>query len=199
MTPVEFGSPMRTKRLVLRMMTEDDVDDVVRYQGDPEVCRYLLYEAQTRQQVAERIARHSKATRIADKGDYWQVAVELPASDGRGRVIGDIYFTLKSIDDSGGEIGWAFARDVRGRGYAREAASAILGRAFGELGLHRVMAEIDPRNHASAKLCLALGMREEAHFVKDMMFRGEWADTGMYAILDQEWDARQLPSAAGRG
>ncbi len=35
-------------------------------------------------------------------------------------------------------------------------------------------------------------MRHEAHFVENLMFKGEWADTGIYAILDREWrDARR--------
>jgi len=32
-------------------------------------------------------------------------------------------------------------------------------------------------------------MREEAHFVEDLWFKGEWADTGIYAVLDREWRA----------
>jgi len=50
-----------------------------------------------------------------------------------------------------------------------------------------VRAELDPRNDASIALCRRLGMREEAHFVEDMWFKGEWADTGVYAILASEW------------
>lgn len=63
-------------------------------------------------------------------------------------------------------------------------------RAFAELGLLRVVAELDPRNDASIALCRRLGMREEACFVKDLMFRGDWADTDIYAILDVEWTTR---------
>jgi RimJ/RimL family protein N-acetyltransferase len=36
-------------------------------------------------------------------------------------------------------------------------------------------------------VCRRLGMREEAHFVQDIWFRGAWADTGIYAILTGEW------------
>jgi RimJ/RimL family protein N-acetyltransferase len=32
-------------------------------------------------------------------------------------------------------------------------------------------------------------MREEAHFVEDLAFKGEWGDTGVYAILRDEWIA----------
>lgn len=191
MIPAQFGPPVRAGRVVLRMMSADDIDDVHAYQGREDVCRYLLFEARTRDQVAEQIARHAAATVLAADGDYWQIAVALPAGgEGAERVIGDIYFTLKSRENLAGEIGWTFHPDFRGRGYATEAASAVLSRAFAELGLHRVIAELDPRNDASIALCRRLGMREEAYFVKDLMFRGDWADTGIYAILDVEWASR---------
>jgi RimJ/RimL family protein N-acetyltransferase len=67
-----------------------------------------------------------------------------------------------------------------------EAAGAILDLAFGEIGLHRVSARIDPRNGRSAALCRRLGMREEARFLEDTWFKGAWGDTAIYAILDHE-------------
>jgi len=33
-------------------------------------------------------------------------------------------------------------------------------------------------------------MRHEAHFLEDMMVKGDWADTGGYAILAREWPGR---------
>ena len=70
-----------------------------------------------------------------------------------------------------------------------EAAGAILEIAFAGIGLHRVLARLDPRNGPSAALCRRLGMREEAHFVEDTWFKGEWGDTSMFAILAREWEA----------
>jgi RimJ/RimL family protein N-acetyltransferase len=61
--------------------------------------------------------------------------------------------------------------------------------AFGTLGLHRVFAQLDPRNDASIALCRRLGMREEAYLVEDLWFKGAWGDTAIYAILDREWPA----------
>ncbi len=66
----------------------------------------------------------------------------------------------------------------------------MLGLAFGEMGLHRVFAELDPRNASSIALCRRLGMRHEAHFVENMMFKGEWADTDIFAMLAREWTTR---------
>jgi RimJ/RimL family protein N-acetyltransferase len=81
--------------------------------------------------------------------------------------------------------------DFTGRGYAVEAARAVLDVAFRVMTLHRVIAELDPRNDASIALCKRLGMREEAFYVKDLWFKGGWADTGLYAILREEWLARR--------
>ncbi len=102
-------------------------------------------------------------------------------------MIGDVYFTIKSTEHQTGEIGWTLHPDYQGRGLMTEAASTVLDIAFKTIGLRRVMAELDPRNAGSVALCKRLGMREEAHFVEDLWFKGEWGDTGIYAILAREW------------
>jgi RimJ/RimL family protein N-acetyltransferase len=186
--PYEIASPLRTERLVLRTMTPDDVDDILAYQSREDVCRYLMWGPRTRAEVAERVALYSTATKLTGEGDYWQLAVE--RADHRGRVIGDVYFAVKSVANATAEIGWTLHPDFTGRGYMTEAASAVLDLAFGPLGLHRVMADLDPRNQTSAALCRRLGMREEAHFVEDLWVKDAWADTGIFAILAREWAAR---------
>jgi RimJ/RimL family protein N-acetyltransferase len=190
--PFTFESPIRTDRLVLRLMTTGDIDDIFAYQSRDDVCRYLLYEPRTREVVASKVAEHALATTLAADGDYLQLALELPAAEGgAARVIGDSYFTISSAEHSRGEIGWTLHPDFWGQGFAHEAASAVLELAFDSLGLHRVVAELDPRNAGSIALCLRLGLREEAFFHEDMMFKGDWADTGVYAILAEEWHERR--------
>ena len=73
-----------------------------------------------------------------------------------------------------------------------EAAAAVLQIAFDDIGLHRVSAQLDPRNDRSAALCRRLGMREEAHLVEDMWCKGEWVDTTIYAILDRDRPSREI-------
>ena len=190
--PYAFTQPIHTERLVLRLMAEADVDDIHSYQSHEDVCRYLLFEPRTRDEVAEKVTKHSASTTLEKDGDYLQLALELPATSGApSRVIGDSYFTLSNLENSRGEIGWTLHPDFAGHGYAAEAARAVLDVAFRTIRLHRVYAELDPRNDASVALCKRLCMREEAFFVKDLWFKGDWADTGMYAILRDEWDARQ--------
>jgi RimJ/RimL family protein N-acetyltransferase len=193
--PYEFAGPVRTARLLLRAMTAADVDDIHAYQSRADVCRYLPFEPRSREQVAEKVAKYSTALALNGDGDYWQLAVERAGDP--DRVIGDVYFTIKSAADGAGEIGWTLHPDHTGRGYMSEAAGAVLDIAFSELGLHRVSAVLDPRNDASAALCSRLGIRAEAHFLEDLWFKGEWGDTAVYAILDREWAARRNATHPG--
>lgn len=186
--PYTFEGPLRTERLVLRTMTPGDVDDVHAYQSREDVCRYVLYEPRTRDEVAAKLAKFSTAAVLAADGDYWQLAIERTDA---GRVIGDLYFTVSSLERETAEIGWVLNPDAGGRGYMTEAATAVLDLAFTTIGFRRVYAELDPRNTASVALCARLGMREEAHFVEDVFFKGAWADTGIHAILAREWRARR--------
>lgn len=186
--PYEFAAPLRTARLVLRAMSPADVDDIHAYQSRADVCRYLEFEPRTRDQVVQRVTKYATALALRGDGDFWQLAVE--RVDHPGRVIGDVYFSIHSVANATGVIGWTLHPDFTGQGYMTEAASAVLELAFATLGLHRVRAELDPRNAASIALCRRLGLREEAHFVEDVWLKGEWADTGIYAILGREWAAR---------
>ena len=177
--------PLRGERITLDLLRDDDLDALHAMQSDPEVCRYLLYEPRSREKVTEVLARDAAATRLAGKDDYIQPAIR----DEHGAFVGTMYLTLASVDDRTAEIGWILAPHAQGKGYATEAARLLLELSFGELGMHRVFAELDPRNAASVAICTRLGMRHEGHFVEHMWLKGEWTDTGHYAILEREWAA----------
>lgn len=170
-------------RITLDPLRDDDLEPLYAMQSDPEVCRYLLYEPRTREQVRTVLERDGGRTRLAEVDDYLQPAIR----DETGALIGTMYLVLKSVDDRTAEIGWILRPEAQGRGYATEAARLLLDFSFDQLGLHRVYAELDPRNTASVALCERLGMRHEGHFVEDMFLKGEWTDTGRYAILEREW------------
>lgn len=204
MKPFEFSTPISTERLTLRPLTlsDNDVDDIHAQQSNRALTTYMLYEPRDRVTVLEKIAEWTESERLAETGDYLQLALELSdalppglRATGNGPrrpvVIGTLYFKIESAEDSNAEIGWALHPNFQGKGYAREAATALLDLAFDELHLHRVFANLDPRNDDSVRLCLALGMRHEAHHVEDLWFKGDWADTGIYAILDREWAAHR--------
>ena len=182
---------LRTERLLLRPLTKNDLDDVHAYQKRKDVVRYLMWEVHDHEESAKHLEKRIAMTELADDGDGLIYAVELPdPAGGHGRVIGDMSIFLKSAAHAQLEVGWVFHPAVHGRGYATEAAEAVLAVCFETMRAHRVFAQLDPRNEASARLCERLGMRQEAHLRQSEIFKGEWGDTVIYGMLDTEYAAR---------
>lgn len=181
---------IRTERLLLRSLSKNDLDDVHAYQKRKDVVRYLLWEVRDHEESAAHLEKRIAMTGLSRDGDGLIYAVELPdPAGGHGRVIGDMSIFLKSAEHGQLEVGWVFHPAVHGRGFATEAATAVLDLCFNTLGAHRVFAELDPRNEASARLCERLGMRQEALLRENEIFKGEWGDLAIYAILASEFAA----------
>jgi len=176
--------PRGTERLVLRAFRHGDEEDVLEYRSRPDVVRYMPTETLQATGAAAFIEERAQATQIKADNDRIVLAVEHD-----GRVIGDLLVGAGRLADGQAEIGWAFNPAYHGRGLATEAARELLVLAFADLAMHRVFAQLDPRNTASARLCERLGMRREAYFREDMWFKGEWGDTAVYALLAAEWQA----------
>jgi RimJ/RimL family protein N-acetyltransferase len=179
---------IRTDRLLLRPLTEDDVDDVFAYQSLPEVVRYLPWPVRDREESREHTLKRAGFTKLENDHDGLALAAELIGPGGeRGPVIGDLSVILDSAANAQLEVGWVFHPDYQRKGYATEAARSIIDFVFTEIGAHRVFAQLDPRNTPSVALCQRLSMRQEAHFVENEIFKGEWADLAVYAVLRSEW------------
>jgi RimJ/RimL family protein N-acetyltransferase len=80
--------------------------------------------------------------------------------------------------------------DHHGRGYATEAARAMLALGFATYRLHRIEARAEPRNSASTRVLEKLGMRLEGHLRENEWVRGEWQSEVVYALLAREWRAQ---------
>jgi RimJ/RimL family protein N-acetyltransferase len=166
------------------------------YRGRADVCRYLPFEPQDRDALLDRFVSGVLA-RSELTGEDQSLTLGVWRRD-TTELVGDVILFLRSEAHRGGEIGWVFDPVHANRGFATEAARLVLDLAFGDLGLHRVTAQLDPRNERSAALCRRLGMRPEAHFVRAEWFKGEWADLDVYAVLAEEWVSRSRRLAPPR-
>ena len=86
-------------------------------------------------------------------------------------------------------MGYYGMAGMNGRGLMREAVGLVVTHAFEELDLHRVSARCDERNTRSYALMERIGMRREAHFRENELFKGEWGGEFVYAVLAREWAA----------
>jgi RimJ/RimL family protein N-acetyltransferase len=185
--PLRPAYPIRSERLVLRPFAPSDFDAVLDMQTRPEVVRYLMWDVMDRDGVVAFLDRRLRQTAIDGDDTAIVLAATIPPSD---RVIGEFMLRLSSARHRQGEIGWSLHPDAQGHGYATEAARALLRLAFDGLGLHRVVADADPRNTGSLRIMERLGMRHEALYREAFFLKGEWVDETHYGILEAEWRAQ---------
>jgi aminoglycoside 6'-N-acetyltransferase len=176
--------PRRTERLTLRTFVHGDEADVLGFRGRADVCRYIPPDPVTAETVGEFVAERIEAGKLGADGD--RIALAVVFGD---RVIGDLIVRTGRLSDRQAEIGWTINPEFQRRGFATEAARELLAMSFGDLGMHRVWAQVDPRNAPSARVCERLGMRQEGHLREDMWLKGEWCDCLIFAILRSEWTA----------
>jgi len=176
--------PIGTERLLLRPHRTDDLDDLVAFHSDREVVRYVPWPVRDREATEETLQVKLTQTELLAHGQWLVLAVELRST---GTVIGEVL--LKWASEGQGEIGFALGREHQGLGYAAEAATAMLRLGFDDLGFHRITAVCIEDNAASARLLTRLGMRQEAHLVDNVFFKGAWATQLVFAMLEDEWRA----------
>jgi RimJ/RimL family protein N-acetyltransferase len=176
--------PIQTARLTLRPFAADDLEALYAYQRLPEVARFLYNEPRDRAETADVLARRRAVTTLERQGDVLVLAVVLRET---GELVGEVNLSWTSEHHRQGEFGFVFNPAHHGNGYAGEAAVEMLRLGFEGLGLHRIVGRCEGRNTASAKLLARLGLRREAHFVQNELFKGEWSDEIVYAMLADEW------------
>ena len=177
--------PVRTERLVLRRSTPADADATWAYRSDPVVADWLTRLPASRAVYDEWYASpEMQATRVVVERD--------------GVLIGELHLEVKDgwsqveVSDraSGTEadLGWVLAPEHHGHGYGTEAVAALLAICFEQLGLRRVTAGCFTANEPSWRLMERLGMRREAHTLRDGLHRTQgWLDGYQYGLLAEEW------------
>lgn len=178
--------PLETDQLTLRPFTCDDLDDLFAIQSRADVARFLYWEPRDVEQVRQALDEKTRETVLDDEGQNLTLAVVWRAT---GTVVGDVHLAWLSREHRQGEIGFVFHPDHQSQGIAREASEVVLRLGFADLGLHRIVGRCDAYNYPSSRLMERLGMRREAHFVHGEIFKGEWGEEFVYAMLDHEWRA----------
>jgi [ribosomal protein S5]-alanine N-acetyltransferase len=78
-----------------------------------------------------------------------------------------------------------------GKGLMQEALPSVLDYAFDVLDMHRIAADVDPRNAASSRLLERLGFRHEGRLRERWFVNGEVCDSEYHGLLRHEWLARR--------
>lgn len=173
---------LRTPRLLLRQPRMADARDMYAYSRDPEVARYVLWEAHRGLYDSRGHLRY--LIRRNQRGGPGTFAVVERTT---GQMIGTIGYTWMDADNRSAEVGYSYARAVWGKGYATEALREVLRFSFEVLRLNRVEGQHDVRNPASGAVMAHAGMACEGTLRQRILLKGEYADTCLYAMTRDQW------------
>jgi RimJ/RimL family protein N-acetyltransferase len=180
---------LTTPRLRLRPLVPSDAASMWPDMSDPEVSRWMAWDAHREPKQTEAFVAHEVARREAGSGVTFAV-LENDGFRGIVSLIG-LMHTHRALTYNRAELAYWLGRAHRGRGLATEAGTAVLRFGFGTLGLHKVHVGHFGANAASRALIQRLGFRhvgiQRQEFSKD----GVWHDQHLYEMLDEEFSARE--------
>jgi [ribosomal protein S5]-alanine N-acetyltransferase len=176
---------LQGKRVCLRQPCADDVDGIFGLFADPAVMRYWSRPPMTVRAEAEGLVTEINAAFAERTMLNWVVARR--RDDG---VIGTCTLFRFEPRHRRAEVGYALRSDHWGRGLASEAVTLALDWVFRTLGLHRIEADIDPRNDGSRTLLERLGFNSEGLLRERYFMAGAVSDTELFGLLARDWQDR---------
>jgi aminoglycoside 6'-N-acetyltransferase len=173
---------MLTDRLLLRPLTPADAPVMAAYRSDPGVARYQPWTAPYTVNDATTLIRDLVQGDPTTPG-WFQYGIERRKD---GALIGDLGVHLHQNGQQA-DIGFTLAVEHQGVGYGTEAVRRVLDHLLVERGLHKVSAECDARNLASARLLTRVGFHLEGRLRSHTWIKGEWTDDLWFGLLADEW------------
>ncbi|AYG57482.1 GNAT family N-acetyltransferase [Rhizobium jaguaris] len=175
-----------TERLTLRGFVPEDFEAYSAYRSLPGIYRYLYSDPPSPDEMRERFDAGLN-TRLSEDGDILRCAVVRREDD---TLLGQVSLKVANKAALQAEVGYIFNPAYAGKGYATEAAEAIITLGFEKFGFHRIFARLDAKNAGSVGVVERLGLRREALLIESDRFNGVWGDECVYAVLSREWVAR---------
>lgn len=171
---------LKTKCLILRKFKSTDWEDLYEYLSDERVVQYEPYGIFSEEECRVEAVSRSK------NDSFWAVCLK-----DSGKLIGNVYLAKQDFDTW--ELGYVFNGSFQTKGYATEAAKALIDHVLVHHKVHRIIAMCNPLNKSSWRLLERLNFRREGHSIQNIYFKRDqygqplWSDTYKYAILASEW------------
>ena len=184
-TSFDWGSRLpvlHTPRLTIRPLSESDVADLFAVFSDPIVMRYWDGVPMKSLDDAMRYIDHIHHGFRRRELFQWGIA-----DNGTNAVLGTCTLIHLSMLHQRAEIGFALRQERWGQGLGSEAVRKVIEFAFDTLHLHRIEADVDPRNERSIRLLHRLGFKGEGQLRERYFMNGERQDAVVMGLLRQEW------------
>jgi GNAT superfamily N-acetyltransferase len=158
--------PLLTPRLSIEPLSIADLASFISYRQDPEIARYQGWDSSYSREKAIELITSQQGVFLPKLDDWLQLGIR---SRDNGELLGDLALHAVEVDvdveDDAAktvfEIGFTVAAQHQGKGFAREAAAALMNTLTAEFGAKKFIASSDRRNIPSIKVLLALGFKPD--------------------------------------
>ncbi|OIV41020.1 GNAT family N-acetyltransferase [Flavobacterium johnsoniae] len=170
---------LETDRLLLRRITNDDVNEVFELRSNPETMKFIPRPlVKNNEDALEHIAMIEEKIET-NLGINWGITLK-----DNPRLLGIIGYYRLQPENYRAEIGYMLLPEFHGKGIIPEAVSTLIKFGFENLKLHSIEAVIDPENYASEKVLQKCGFVKEAHLKEAEFYEGVFLDKVIYSLLN---------------
>lgn len=177
---------IETERLILRRFEYTDDTAMLKYWIADEKIQSLYSEPvySTKEEVKELLDIYIGSY---EKPDYYRWAIIDKAC---GECIGQIAYFLVDNKNHFAEIEYCIGSEFQCRGYATEAAKAVIAFGFDEINLHKVQICTKTINQPSKRVIEKCGLTYEGTLRDYFFMNGEYVGRHYFSILRDEYEGK---------
>ncbi|WP_339147176.1 MULTISPECIES: GNAT family protein [unclassified Sutcliffiella] len=170
---------VETDRLTIRELKSEDLQAIHNIRSNKDIFKYVIWGPITFENTKKMLDRQIDFQKEQNRKVY------VFAVTYSNNVVGECFLVITDHYETA-EIGYYFHPEYWGNGYALETVIALLKFGFTDLGLHRIFAKCDSENIGSINVLTKAGFRLEGELKKESKIKGEWRDSLLFAILEEE-------------
>ena len=182
---------LKTERLVLRDLRNEDLADLVEGANNINVSRFLaLVPFPYSEESGKWFINHCQEEAEKNPRENYEFGIELT---GENKLVGMVSLTSVKEFEQKAVLGCWLAEKYWRKGIMNEAIERVLDFAYNELGLNRIEAEAFVENTPSNSMIKKLGFKYEGTKRKSVRTKstGEFHDSNVYSMLKEDWSARK--------
>lgn len=167
-----------TDRLVLRQVSNNDVNEIFFLRADEAVMRHIRRPLARSVEDAIQFIQIINTGLANNESINWAITLK-----NHPKFIGNICLWRIQKENYRAEVGYMLHTTWHGKGIMQEALAAVLGYGFKTMKLHSIEAIVNPENEPSIKLLERNGFVREAYFKENFFYEGKFFDSAVYGLL----------------
>ena len=175
---------LETQRLSLSSFEPSDIDRFFQLRSNEEFVKYLGLPPMSKRSAARDRVHEIIQAFMVREGISWKISLK-----NKSELIGYIGYWQINFRHHRAEIGFGIDEKHQKTGLISEAMPKVLEYGFQEMNIHRIEADIDPKNRASSKVLAKFGFQKEGYFRENYFFNQRFIDSEYHGLLKKDFQS----------